>query len=44
MKRLLQLAASAACRWFGVVLTPDSDRWHQDHIHVDLGPWRRCDV
>lgn len=43
-RRFLRAAAAAACRWFGVVLTPDSDRLHQDHIHVDLGPWRRCDV
>jgi hypothetical protein len=43
-RRFLRAAATAACRWFGVVLTPDSDRLHQDHIHVDLGPWRRCDA
>ena len=34
----------AACRQFSVVLTPNSDRFHQDHIHVDIGPWRKCAV
>ena len=43
-RRFLRAATAAACRRFGVVLTPDSDRSHRDHIHVDLGPWRRCDV
>ena len=35
---------SFACRRFSVVLTPNSDRFHQDHIHVDIGPWRKCAV
>ena len=43
-RRFLRAAATGACRWFGVVLTPDTDRLHQDHIHLDLGPWRRCDA
>ena len=32
----------AACRHFNVVLTPNHDRTHHDHIHVDIGPWRFC--
>lgn len=32
----------AACRHFNVVLTPNHDRAHQDHIHVDIGPWKLC--
>jgi len=32
----------AACRHFNVVLTPNHDRAHRDHIHVDIGPWRFC--
>jgi hypothetical protein len=40
----LRAVASAACRRFSVVLTPDSDRFHQDHFHVDIGPWRKCEL
>lgn len=43
-RRFLRAVAAAACRRFGVVLTPDGDRFHQDHIHVDMGPWRRCEA
>ncbi len=32
----------AACRHFNVVLTPNHDRAHHDHIHVDIGPWKLC--
>jgi hypothetical protein len=32
----------AACRHFNVVLTPNHDAAHRDHIHVDIGPWRYC--
>jgi len=32
-----------ACRRFGVVLTPDSDRDHYNHIHIDSGPWKLCE-
>jgi hypothetical protein len=41
-RRFLRAVAAAACRRFSVTLTPDSDRFHQDHLHVDIGPWRRC--
>jgi hypothetical protein len=41
-RRFLRAVAVAACRQFSVVLTPNSDRFHQDHIHVDIGPWRKC--
>lgn len=34
--------AAEACRYFNVVLTPDSDLDHADHIHLDLGPYRLC--
>jgi len=36
--------AHRACRRFSVVLTPDSDREHRNHIHVDSGPWKLCGV
>jgi hypothetical protein len=40
--RLLRGLAAAACRDFGTVLTPDSDRFHWNHIHLDIGPWQHC--
>ncbi|MDF1587472.1 extensin family protein [Marinimicrococcus flavescens] len=40
--RFLRAVAKAACQRFSVVLTPESDRFHHDHIHVDLGPWKLC--
>lgn len=40
---LLRDLAAAACERFGVVLTPDNDDAHSDHIHLDVGPWRLCD-
>lgn len=42
--RFLRAAAKAACRHFAMVLTPESDRWHRDHLHFDLGPFARCDA
>lgn len=36
--------SQAACRHFNVVLTPNHDRAHHDHLHVDIGPWRLCGV
>lgn len=40
--RFLHAVARAACRRFSVVLTPDSDRDHQNHLHLDSGPYRLC--
>jgi hypothetical protein len=40
--RFLRAAARAACGHFSVVLTPDHDRDHRDHLHFDIGPWRLC--
>ncbi|HET8726146.1 MAG TPA: extensin family protein [Alphaproteobacteria bacterium] len=36
--------SQGACRLFSVVLTPNHDRDHHDHLHLDLGPWRLCGV
>src|SRR5439155_17506040 len=44
-KRLfLRHLAHRACSYFSVVLTPDSNAGHYDHIHLDIGPDRRCSV
>lgn len=36
--------ARAACGYFSVVLTPDSNADHFNHFHFDLGPDRLCSV
>lgn len=41
--RFLREIATRACAYFSVVLTPETDRYHQDHLHLDVGPWRACD-
>lgn len=38
----LREVALAACQWFSVVLTPNHDTWHADHLHLDLGRHRLC--
>jgi hypothetical protein len=44
-KRLfLHRLARRACRYFSVVLTPDSNAEHYDHIHLDIGRDRLCSV
>lgn len=40
--QFLHELARRACGRFSVVLTPDSDRDHRDHIHLDSGPWKLC--
>lgn len=42
--RFLREIARAACEAFSVVLTPNTDVWHRDHIHLDLGRERLCSV
>ena len=36
--------ARAACDYFSVVLTPDSNADHFNHFHLDIGPDRLCSV
>ena len=40
----LHQLARAACGYFSVVLTPDSNAEHFNHFHLDLGPDRLCSV
>jgi hypothetical protein len=40
--RFLHAVARAACERFSVVLSPDHDRDHHDHLHLDIGPYRLC--
>ena len=42
-KRLfLRHLARRACEYFSVVLTPESDAAHHNHLHLDIGPDRKC--
>jgi len=44
-KRLfLRHLARQACGYFSVVLTPDSNADHHNHLHLDIGPDRLCSV
>lgn len=38
----LHAVAKRACDYFNVVLTPDSDKLHYNHLHLDIGRWRLC--
>jgi hypothetical protein len=40
--QFLRAVAKAACRRFDVVLTPDHDRDHRDHLHLDLSGKKFC--
>ncbi len=39
-RRLLRQLHHAACGPFGTVLGPESDRYHQDHFHLDTARYR----
>ncbi len=43
-RQFLRHLARRACSYFSVVLTPDSNAEHHDHIHLDIGPDRLCSV
>jgi len=34
--------ARASCSTFNVVLTPNHDKFHQDHLHLDIGAYTLC--
>ncbi|HEX2114020.1 MAG TPA: extensin family protein [Alphaproteobacteria bacterium] len=40
--RFLREVTRAACESFSVVLTPNHDVWHADHLHFDIGKDRLC--
>jgi hypothetical protein len=43
-RRFLHDVARSACSYFSVVLTPNSNRDHFNHFHLDIGPGRVCSV
>ena len=42
--RFLQEVGQKSCNLFHVVLGPGSDADHHDHLHLDLGEWKLCQV
>lgn len=40
--RFVRAVRDGACRVFGVVLSPDYNAAHADHLHLDAGRWVRC--
>ena len=42
--KTLRKAASAACSHFSNVLTPDTNKLHHDHFHLDSGIGFQCDA
>jgi len=40
--QFLRAVARGACQKFGVVLTPNTNRDHHDHFHLDSGPHHLC--
>jgi hypothetical protein len=41
-RRFLRAVHDAGCRRFRVVLGPDANAFHRDHLHFDLGPEPYC--
>jgi len=40
----LHAVALSACNYFSVVLTPESNRFHYNHMHLDIGPYKLCEA
>lgn len=40
--QFLREASKGACGVFQVVLSPNADADHADHLHLDVGPWKLC--
>jgi hypothetical protein len=38
----LREVTRSACNYFSVVLSPNHDATHHDHVHLDIGPYRLC--
>jgi len=41
-REFLYAVAKRACDYFSVVLTPDYDSHHYNHLHLDIGRYRLC--
>ena len=42
VRRFLRNIHAAACRRFGIVLGPEADAFHRDHLHFDMGHGPYC--
>ncbi|MBV8536023.1 MAG: extensin family protein [Alphaproteobacteria bacterium] len=42
--KFLHEVARGACGLFSVVLTPNTNADHHEHLHLDVGPWPLCDA
>ncbi|HEX8224563.1 MAG TPA: extensin family protein [Allosphingosinicella sp.] len=42
IRRYLRAVHAAGCRRFGIVLGPDADAFHRDHLHFDMGQGPYC--
>jgi hypothetical protein len=42
VRRFLRNVHAAGCRRFGIALGPDSDAFHRDHLHFDMGQGPYC--
>jgi hypothetical protein len=40
----LHAVARGACAYFALVLTPNTNGDHRDHLHLDVGPQKKCSV
>jgi hypothetical protein len=40
--RYLREVSRAACNYFNVVLSPNANSDHKDHLHWDIGRWKQC--
>lgn len=38
----LRAARDGACQWFGLTLSPDYNRLHADHFHMQTAGWQYC--
>lgn len=41
-RAFLRQLRDAACRRFNIVLSPDANAFHRDHLHFDMGNGRLC--
>jgi hypothetical protein len=42
VRRFLRAVHAAGCRRFAIVLGPDADAFHRDHLHFDMGQGPYC--